>query len=408
MKGIAIRSNRHISPLSGSLTLSGAFMNTRRLASLMTLLVGLFAGPIAASSALLLTGLLAISTLTSCTKPNSTTAVVSPADVAPSEAAVAGPGGAVATKTAKFKVGLVLDKGGKDDKSFNSAAARGATQAVKDLGIELKDVESPDDAAFEPALRTFGERGYPLVVAIGFAQADALKKVAPQYPNTHFAIVDAVVEGPNVASLMFAEHEGSYVVGYLAGLLTKSNKIGFIGGMDIALIRRFEMGYEAGVKAANPKAVVDVNYVGINSTAWANPSRGKELALGQYGRGIDVIFHAAGASGMGVFDAAEEKKAYVIGVDSNQNGVKPGRVATSMMKRVDTAVYDVIRAQSENQFKAGTQYFGLKDKGVDYAVDENNQAIIEPFKAKLEEIRAKIVSGQIKVPDFYVESKLTK
>jgi basic membrane protein A len=329
----------------------------------------------------------------SCTKKSETAGTA-----APSTGAASKPG-------AGIKVGLVLDKGGKDDKSFNTAAVRGATQAVNEFGIELKDVESPDDAAFEPALRTFAERGYPLVIAIGFSQADAVKKIAPQFPKTHFALVDSVVEGANVASLMFAEHEGSYVVGYLAGLLSKSNKIGFIGGMDIALIRRFEMGYEAGVKAANPKAEVVVNYVGINGSAWANPTRGKELALAQYGRGVDVIFHAAGASGMGVFDAAEEKKTYVIGVDSNQNGVKPGRVATSMLKRVDTAVYDVIKSQVEGQFKAGARYFGLKDKGVDYAVDQNNESIIAPHKAKLEEIREKIIKGEISPPDFYLLNK---
>src|ERR1700722_5325185 len=166
-------------------------------------------------------------------------------------------------KKTGLKVGLVLDKGGKDDKSFNTAAFRGATDAAKELGVELKEVESPDDAAFEPALRTFAERGYPLVIAIGFAQVDAVKKIAPAYPATHFAIVDGVVDAPNVSSLMFAEHEGAYLIGYLAALLSKTGKIGFIGGMDIALIRRFQMAYEAGAKAANPKIQIEVNYVGV-------------------------------------------------------------------------------------------------------------------------------------------------
>lgn len=321
------------------------------------------------------------------------------------DASTSAEGAAASAKSGGIKVGLVLDKGGKDDKSFNSAAFKGSNDAVKDFGIDLKDVESPDDAAFEPALRTFAERGYPLVIAVGFAQIDAVKKVAPQFPNTHFAIVDGVVEGANVASLMFAEHEGSYLVGYLAGLMSKSNKVGFIGGMDIALIRRFEMGYEAGVKAANPKADVLVNYVGVNSSAWANPSRGKELALSQISRGADVLFHAAGASGMGMFDAVEEKKVYGIGVDSNQNFVKPGRVATSMLKRVDTAVYNIIKDQVDGKFTAGTRFFGLKDKGVDYAVDEHNASVIEPYKAKLEEVREKIIKGDIKVPDFYELNK---
>jgi basic membrane protein A len=310
-----------------------------------------------------------------------------------------------ATKKAGLKVGLVLDKGGKDDKSFNTAAFRGATDAAKQLGIELKEVESPDDAAFEPALRTFAERGYGLIIAIGFAQVDAVKKVAPQFPTTHFAIVDGVVDLPNVTSLMFAEHEGAYLMGYLAALLSKTGKIGFIGGMDIALIRRFQMAYEAGAKFANPKITIEVNYVGVNSSAWANPTRGKELALSQYGRGVDVIFHAAGASGLGVFDAAEEKQAYVIGCDSNQNALKPGRVASSMLKRVDTAVFDVIKLQSEGHFQSGKHDFGLRDNGIDYAVDANNEKIIAPFKAKIDQVRAKIVAGEIKVPDYYVSKK---
>ncbi len=319
---------------------------------------------------------------------------------------VGGEGKGVATKPgAGIKIGLVLDKGGRDDKSFNTAAFRGATQAAQELGIELKEVESPDDAAFEPALRTFAEREYPLVFAIGFAQIDAVKKVAPQFPKTHFAIVDGIVDMPNVKSLMFAEHEGSYLVGYLAGLMTKSNKVGFIGGMDIALIRRFQTGYEAGVKAANSKAEAIINYVGVNSSAWANPSRGKELALAQYGRGVDVIFHAAGASGIGLFDAAAEKKAFAIGCDSNQNGIKPGRVATSMLKRVDTAVFEAIKMQIEGKFQGGVQYFGLKDKGIDYAIDDNNAKLIEPYKAKLEEVREKIIKGDIKVPDYYEMNK---
>ena len=308
-------------------------------------------------------------------------------------------------KKTGIKVGLVLDKGGKDDKSFNTAAFRGATEAGKELGVDLKEVESPDDAAFEPALRTFAERGYALVIAIGFAQVDAIRKVAPQFTNTHFAIIDGVVEAPNVASLMFAEHEGAYLTGYYAALLSKTGKIGFIGGMDIALIRRFQIAYEAGAKAANPKVQIEVNYVGVNSSAWANPTRGKELALSQYGRGVDVIFHAAGASGLGVFDAAEEKQLYVIGCDSNQNALKPGRVATSMLKRVDTAVFNVIKAQVESQFKAGTKNFGLKDNGIDLAMDANNEKIAAPYRSKLEEVRKKIESGSIKVPDYYETKK---
>jgi basic membrane protein A len=304
-----------------------------------------------------------------------------------------------------IKVGLVLDRGGKDDKSFNTAAFLGATRAQKELGIELKDIECPDDAAFEPALRTFAERGYPIVIAIGFSQREAVKKVAPQFPKTHFALVDAVVDGPNIQNLMFQEHEGSYLVGYLAGLFTKTNELGFIGGMDIALIRRFQMGYEAGVKAANPKAKVKVNYVGVTSEAWANPSRGRELALSQFGQKVDVIYAAAGATNLGIFDAAEEKKLYAIGVDSNQNGVKPGRVLTSMLKRVDVAVFDVIQREIKGEFQSGTKYFGLKDQGIDVAIDSHNESLVAPFKDTLNKIKNDIIEGRVKVPDYYEVQK---
>ena len=310
-----------------------------------------------------------------------------------------------AGKGGEFRVGLVLDKGGKDDKSFNQAAFTGATQAVRELGVELKEVESPDDAAFEPALRTFAERGYGVVLAIGFSQMDAVAKVAAQFPKTHFALIDAKVDLPNVASHMFAEHEGSYLAGYLAALASKSGKIGFIGGMDIPLIRRFQMGYEAGAKAANPKVQLLVNYVGNTGTAWKDPNRAKELALGQYAKGVDIIFGAAGASNMGMFDAAEEKKLFAIGVDSNQNYIKPGRVLTSMLKRVDVAVFEAIKAAKEGQFKAGLRTFGLADKGIDLAVDEHNQALVAPYQAQLQVTREKIMSGAIKVPDYYEVSK---
>ncbi len=300
-----------------------------------------------------------------------------------------------------MKIGLVLDKGGKDDKSFNSAAYLGSTQAAQTNKLNLKTVECPDDTAFEPAMRTFAERGYPLVIVIGFSQIDALKKVAPLYPQTNFVIIDGQVDAPNVASVSFAEHEGSYLVGYLAGLATRTGKIGFIGGMDVPLIRRFQMGYEAGAKAARPNVQISANYSGVTSQAWANPSRGKELALGQYARGVDIIFVAAGATNMGVFDAAEEKKELAIGVDSNQNGIKPGRILTSMLKRVDLAVEQVIQQKVAGHLLSGQKIFGLSDKGVDYAVDANNAELIKPFQTQLEKVRMQIINGQIKVPDYY-------
>ncbi len=306
---------------------------------------------------------------------------------------------------AKLKIGIVLDKGGKDDKSFNGAAFAGGTLAQKELGVELKVVESADDNAFEPSLRAFAEREYPLVIGIGFAQVDAMKKIAPQFPKTHFAIVDGTVVGPNVASIHFDEHEGSFLVGYLAALVSKTKKIGFIGGMDVPLVRRFQMGYEAGAKAADPKIEFVSNYAGVNSSAWTNPGRGKELALDQYSQKADVIFAAAGATGIGVFDAAEEKQAYVIGVDSNQDALKPGRVLTSMLKRVDTAVFQIIKDEQDSKFLAGLHSYGLRDKGIDYSVDDSNQKLIAPYKDKLEAVKAKIIKGEIKVPDYYLVHK---
>lgn len=309
------------------------------------------------------------------------------------------------SKEKKLQVGLVFDKGGKDDKSFNTAAFVGATRAVTELGVSLKDVESPDDNAFEPSLRALAEKGMDLVIGVGFSQKDAIQRVASQFPKVKFALVDAVVTAPNVVSLMFAEHEGSYLVGYLAGLVTKTNVVGFVGGMDIPLIHRFELAFNEGIMAANPKAKLLVNYAGITSEAWANPSRGKELALGQIARGADIIFHAAGSTGLGVFDAVEEKQKLAIGVDSNQNGVKPGKILTSLLKRVDVAVFDVIQRVQQNQFKAGVKSYSLADKGIDYAVDSHNQSLVAPFKERVEGVRTKIIKGEIKVSDYYLVRK---
>jgi basic membrane protein A len=256
-------------------------------------------------------------------------------------------------------------------------------------------------------MRGLAERGYGLVVTVGFAQADALKKISPQFPKTHFAIVDSVVDVPNVASLVFSEHEGSFLVGYIAALKTKTDTVGFIGGMDVDLIKRFELGYREGVAYGNPKVKILTNYVGVSSEAWMNPTKGRELALSQISRGADIIFTAAGATNAGVFDAIEEKQKLAIGVDSNQNWVKPGRILTSMMKRVDIAVYNVIKAEKEGKFVWGNKFFGLADKGIDYALDEYNKNLIdEDLKKKVEQVRTNILSGKIKVSDYYVTRTL--
>ncbi len=307
---------------------------------------------------------------------------------------------------ASVKVALVLDKGGRDDKSFNAAAFRGATDAQKKLGITLKTVEATDDNAFETMLRSLAQKDFQLILAIGVSQADALKKVAPQFPGKQFAIVDAEVAGPNVRSLLFQEHEGSFVVGAIAAMASKSGKLGFIGGMDIPLIRRFEMGYAAGAKHVNPKIQVLNNYIGVTGEAWNNPPKAKELALSQYQRGADVIFSAAGASTMGVFDAAEDTKKYAIGVDSNQNWIKPGLVLTSMLKKVDTAVYAAIEQAVTGKFQAGIIRHGLPDSGVDYAVDQYNEKVLTAdMRKKADLIKTQIIAGKIKVPDYYQSRK---
>src|SRR5512137_2683697 len=303
---------------------------------------------------------------------------------------------------AEFKVGLVLDRGGKDDKSFNTSAYEGASRAKKELGISLKYVESPDDNAFEPMLRSFALREYDLIIGIGFAQKEAVHKVAAQFPKRHFVIVDAPVEAPNVRSLMFQEHEGAYVIGAIAAMTSKTGKIGFVGGMDIPLIRRFELGYQAGAKRINPGITVIANFVGVTSEAWNNPPKGKELAVSQYETGADVIFAAAGASGLGVFDAAEEKKKFAIGVDANQDWTKPGLILTSMLKRVDEAVYRTIEEAKAGKFTAGVKWFGLANKGVDYAFDQYNAKILtEPVRQRADELKAEIIAGKIVVPDYY-------
>jgi len=316
--------------------------------------------------------------------------------------AVVTSGPARAEGAKKLKVGLVLDKGGRDDKSFNASAFKGATEAEKKYGISLKVVESSDDSAVEPSLRTFAQRGFDLVIGIGFVMEEPMKKVAIDFPKTRFLIVDAESKAPNVRSVLFKEHEGSYLVGALAAMTTKGKAVGFIGGMDIPLIRRFEMGYRAGVQAVNPKLTLVTNYVGSTSDAWRNPTKAKELATSQYKKDVDTIFTAAGASGLGVFDAAEEQTKFVIGVDSNQNWVKPGRVLTSMIKKIDVAVFETIELATQDKFTPGKVVLGLKEGGVDYALDQYNRSLISPaIEKKVNDLKTKIIQGKIKVPDYY-------
>src|SRR6266498_1660776 len=327
----------------------------------------------------------------------------------------------------KIHVGIVFDIGGKDDRSFNAAAWAGVKCAESGtlpdgktscgkpaLDIVLRDVEPGNPTSIEPAMRAFAERGYDLIIGVGFAQAPIMQNVARDYPNIHFAIVDGVIfedDGKtpkaNVASLVFKEHEGSYLVGMLAAKTSKTGTIGFLGGMDIGLIHRFEGGYEQGAKAVNPNIQVIQNYVGVTDAAWNNPGKGKEIALAQISKGADVIFTAAGNSGLGAFDAVEQQGKqngrathFVIGVDSNQNMVKPGFVLTSMVKRVDNAVYSIVQDVVNGKFQAGFHVYGLDKNGVAYAMDEYNRDLIpQDAIQQAETARQKIINGQIKVTD---------
>lgn len=308
----------------------------------------------------------------------------------------------------RVRVGIVFDIGGKDDRSFNAAAFEGVKRAERELGIVLRDVEPGNPTSIEPAMRAFAERGYDLVIGVGFAQAPIMEVVAKDYPNINFAIVDGVSELPNVASLVFKEHQGSYLVGMIAARTTKTGVLGFVGGMDIPLIHRFAKGYEEGAQAVNPNIRVVRNFVGVTDGAWNNPGKGKELALAQIGKGADVIFTAAGNSGLGAFDAVEQagKDAqgrathFVIGVDSNQNMVKPGFVLTSMVKRVDNAVYDIVNDVKNKQFKGGIHVFGLDKDGVAFSLDSFNQSLIDPsILQEVEAARQKIIRGEIQVTD---------
>ncbi|HKG21814.1 MAG TPA: BMP family ABC transporter substrate-binding protein [Blastocatellia bacterium] len=300
----------------------------------------------------------------------------------------------------QMRVGIVFDIGGKDDKSFNAAAWEGVKRAARDFPITLRDVEPGDPTSIEPSMRAFAERGYDLIIGVGFAQEPIMKQVAADYPNLKFAIIDGVIDLPNVASLIFEEHEGSFLVGMIAGRTTKTDKIGFVGGMDIPLIHKFATGYEEGAKHANPKVQIFKNYVGTTDSAWNDPSKGKELAKAQIERGADVVFQAAGNSGLGVFDAAEETGKLAIGVDSNQNWVKPGHILTSMIKRVDVAVYNAVRESLEGRFSGGIHLFGLENEGVGYALDDYNRSLIpQSVLDEAERAKQEIIAGKIKVTD---------
>ncbi len=299
------------------------------------------------------------------------------------------------------KPAVVYANGGKFDKSFNEGVSNGVQKFTAETKIAVVDFEPSNETQFEQAQRRFAQRGQDPIIAVGFSQAVALEKVAKEYPNIHFTIIDSAVNLPNVQSVLFKEHEGSFLVGVLAALKSKSGKIGFVGGMDIPLIRRFECGYSQGIKYVNPQAELIANMTGTTPAAWNDPSRGAELAKGQFDRGVDVVYAAAGNTGTGVLQAAKDRGKYAIGVDSNQNYIHPGTMLTSMMKRVDLAAYQSFKTAQAGTWKAGTQVLGLKEGGVDWALDQYNEKLVTPaMKAKVEAAKADIISGKIVVHDY--------
>jgi len=303
-----------------------------------------------------------------------------------------------------IKPAIVYDLGGKFDKSFNEGVYQGAEQFKKATGIDYRDFEIQNDAQREQALRRFARDGYSPIVAVGFSQASALEKVAKEFPKTQFTLIDMVVNEPNVQSVVFKEQEGSYLVGLLAAMASKSGKVGFVGGMDIPLIRRFACGYVQGAKAAAKPADVLQNMTGTTGAAWSDPVKGAELTKSQIDRGADVIYHAAGGTGLGVLRAAADAGKLGIGVDSNQNGLHPGKVLTSMLKRVDVATLTSFADAKDGKWKPGVLVLGLQEKGVDWALDDNNKALITPaMKAAADKAAADIIAGTIKVHDYMAD-----
>jgi len=314
---------------------------------------------------------------------------------------------AASALAADVKPAIIYDLGGKFDKSFNEAAFNGAEKFKTETGIEYREFEIANDAQREQALRKFaGDGNNPIVVA-GFSWAAALEKVAVEYPDTKFAIIDMVVAGkPNVKSIVFKEQEGSYLAGIMAAIAAKSNKVGFVGGMDIPLIHKFACGYVGGVKSVKPDAEVFQAYTGSDPTAWNDPVKGGEITKSQISQGADVVYHAAGGTGVGVLQAAAEANKLGIGVDSNQNGLQPGKVLTSMLKRVDVAVYSSFMDAKNDKFVADIQNLGLKEEGVGVALDDNNKALVTPeMTAAVDKAKADIIAGTVTVHDYMSDEK---
>lgn len=296
---------------------------------------------------------------------------------------------------------VIFDMGGKFDKSFNEAAYHGAEKFKTDTGIAYREFEVQNPSQREQAMRNFARRGQNPIIGIGFAQGEAMDKVAGEFPDLQFAIVDMVVDKPNVRSIVFKEHEGSYLVGMIAAMTSQTGKVGFVGGMDIPLISKFACGYKQGAKSVDSDIEIYENMTGTTPAAWNDPVKGSELAKSQFDRGADIVFAAAGATGLGVLQAAADSGKYSIGVDSNQNYLHPGSVLTSMIKRVDVAVNDAMSDAQDGQLSGGIQALGLAEGGVGYAIDEHNEALIpSDTRTKVDDAAAEIIAGNISVHDY--------
>lgn len=316
--------------------------------------------------------------------------------------------GIQAANAGEFNPAVVFDMGGKFDKSFNEGVYNGVEKFKSETGLKYREFEVTNETQREQAIRKMAQRGSDPVLGIGFAQADAINKVAQEFPDTKFAIIDMVVDQPNVQSVVFKEHEGSFLVGMLASLKSASGKVGFIGGMDIPLIRRFACGYEQGAKYASASTEVLQNMTGTTPSAWNDPGKGSELTRAQFDQGVDVVFAAAGGTGVGVLQTAADEGKYSIGVDSNQNHMHPGSVLTSMLKRVDIAAYNVFKSAKDGSFKPGFNVFGLAEGGVGWSLDDNNKDLITAeMKAAVDQAEADIISGKIKVHDYMSDSTCT-
>jgi basic membrane protein A len=308
-------------------------------------------------------------------------------------------------ETVSLKPAVVFDMGGKFDKSFNEGVWNGVKKFTEETGIEVMEFEVTNETQREQAMRRMVDKGATIVLGVGFAQADAISKVAADNPDVQFSIIDVGwLDAPNLRQYVFKEHEGSFLVGVAAAKASQTGKVGFVGGQDIGLISRFACGYVGGVKSILPNAEVYENMTGSTPAAWNDPARGAELTRSQIDRGADVVYHAAGGTGVGVIQAAADAGKLAIGVDSNQNGLAPGSVLTSMLKRVDVAAYETFMDAKNNAFTSGVQVLGIAEGGVDWALDDNNKSLITAdIKSAIEKAKDGILSGDIVVHDFLAD-----